>query len=108
MKPVVDLSPLGTARLKAEDPMLAWLGPVRERLASSFGIEPEVSYLAWEVARWPADLELEERKALVLLILTALIALRQGSTRLSLGGDPGRAVRLDVACRLLDGAREST
>jgi exodeoxyribonuclease V alpha subunit len=104
MKPVVDLSPLGTARLKAEDPLLAWLGPVRERLASLFGIEPEVSYLAWEVARWPADLELEERQALVLLILTALIALRQGSTRLPLRGDSGR---LDIACRLLDGARES-
>ena len=50
MKPVVDLSPLGTARLKAEDPLLAWLSTVQERLASSFGIEPEVSYLAWEVA----------------------------------------------------------
>ena len=103
MKPVVDLSPLGTARPTAEDPFLAWLAPVQERLASSFGIEAEVSYLAWEVARWPADLDLEERKALALLILTALVALRQGSTRLPLRGDLGRAIRLDVACRLLDG-----
>ena len=89
MKPALDLSPLGTARPEVMDPFLAWLLPVRERLASSFGIEPEVSYLAWEVARWPAALDLEERQALALLILTARsVALqRQGSTRLPLQGD---------------------
>jgi exodeoxyribonuclease V alpha subunit len=103
MKPVVDLSPLGTARPDAEDPFLGWLGPVRARLASAFGIEPEVAYLAWEVARWPAELDLQERQALALLVLTALIGLRQGSTRLPLQGDPGRALRLDVASRLLEG-----
>ena len=114
MNPVVDLSPLGTARVGAknasslagdEEALLAWLGPVRERLASAFAIEEEVVFLAWEVARWPVGLEVEERQALALLALTALVALRQGSTRLPLRGEEGRAVRLDLARRLVDDTR---
>jgi exodeoxyribonuclease V alpha subunit len=102
MRAAVVLSPHGTARPPVEDPLLAWLGPVRARLESEFSIEPEVGFLAWEVARWPADFTLEERAALALLVLTALVALRQGSTRLPLGADGGDAARLDIAYRLLD------
>ncbi len=113
MKPVVDLSPLGTARAGAknastlltdDEVLLNWLAPVRERLASEFSVDEEVVFLAWELARWPAGLEVEERQALALLALTALIELRQGSTRLPLRGEEGREVRLDVAHRLLDDA----
>jgi exodeoxyribonuclease V alpha subunit len=113
MKPVVDLSPLGTARVGAknasipegEQALLNWLAPVKERLASAFAIEEEVVFLAWELARWPVELQAEERQALALLALTALVALRQGSTRLPLRNDEGREVRLEVARRLLDDAR---
>ena len=113
MKPVVDLSPLGTARAGAknastlptdEEALLNWLGPVKEQLASAYAIEEEVVFLAWELARWPAGLNVEERQALALLALTALVELRQGSTRLPLRGEEGREVRLEVARRLLDDA----
>jgi exodeoxyribonuclease V alpha subunit len=104
MKAVVDLSPLGSARPADPDPLLAWLAPVQERLGSAFSVEPEVGYLAWEVARWPADLTVAERAALTLLVLTALVTLRQGSTRLPLRGEEGRGLRLEVARRLLDEA----
>jgi exodeoxyribonuclease V alpha subunit len=100
MKATLGLSPHGAARPPVEDPLLAWLGPVRERLDSEFAIDPEVAFLAWEVARWPAELTFEERAALALLVLSALVALRQGSTRLPLGAD-GETVRLDIAHRLL-------
>jgi exodeoxyribonuclease V alpha subunit len=100
MKATAGLSPHGAARPPVDDPLLAWLGPVRERLDSEFAIEPEVGFLAWEVARWPADLTFEERAALALLVLSALVALRQGSTRLPMGAD-GDPVRLDIAHRLL-------
>jgi exodeoxyribonuclease V alpha subunit len=102
MKAAAALSPHGTARPPVEDALLDWLGPVRARLASEFGIEPEVGFLAWEVARWPDGLDLEERQALALLVLTALVALRQGSTRLPLGDDEGRDMRHEIAARLLD------
>jgi len=114
MKPVVDLSPLGTARAGArkastspmtdEEALLHWLGPVKERLGSAYSIEEEVAFLAWEFARWPAGLNVEERQALALLALTALVELRQGSTRIPLRGEEGREVRLEVARRLLDDA----
>ena len=114
MKPVVNLSPLGSARAGAKDApslpeeeeaLLHWLGPVKERLASAYAIEEEVVFLAWELARWPAGLNVEERQALALLALTALVELRQGSTRLPLRGEEGREVRFDVARRLLDDTR---
>jgi exodeoxyribonuclease V alpha subunit len=110
MSPVVDLSPFGTARADIEGTraagddeaaLLGWLGGVRERLVSTFAVEDEVAFLAWEVARWPSGLTVEDRAALALLVLSALVALRQGSTRLPLRGPEGRATRLDLARRLL-------
>lgn len=110
MRTAAPLSPLGTARAavasaRPPDPadaaLLAWLAPVRERLATAFAVEDEVALLAWELARWPAGLALNERAALSLLALSALLALRQGSTRLPLRGPHGRAFRLDLARRLL-------
>jgi exodeoxyribonuclease V alpha subunit len=106
MKAAVDLAPLGSARPPVSDPLLAWLRPVQETLGSEFAIEPEVALLAWELARWPAGLDLEERKALVLLALGALVALRQGSTRLPLRGEESR-LRLDLTQRLFGAAGET-
>ena len=109
MRPLTELSPSGTARAvvttvgSAGDDdataLLAWLRPVRERLAASFNLEEEVGFLAWELARLPEGLNREERASLLLLALTALIALRQGSTRLPFRD---RAVRLEIARQLLE------
>jgi exodeoxyribonuclease V alpha subunit len=107
MRPLTELSPSGTARAAVatgaptgddESALLAWLRPVRERLAASFNLEEEVAFLAWELGRLPDGLNREERAAVILLALTALIALRQGSTRLPLRD---RAVRLEIARQLL-------
>jgi exodeoxyribonuclease V alpha subunit len=104
MKRLTDLSPLGTARAALgatpddEAPLLAWLGPVRERLAARFNLDDEVAFLAWELGRWPEGLDHADQAALVLLALTALIAQSQGSTRLPLAD---RAFRLQIAAQLL-------
>lgn len=108
MRPLTELSPLGTARaaVKSGSPsenddgasLLAWLRPVRERLAASFNLEEEVAFLAWELGGLPDGLSREERASLILLALTALIALRQGSTRLPFRD---RALRLEIARQLL-------
>jgi exodeoxyribonuclease V alpha subunit len=104
MNPAVTLSPLGTARPTVEDPLVAWLEPVLARLQSEFAIDREIGFLAWELARWPEGLALDERAALTILILTALVGLRQGSTRVSLSAEAGDALRPDVARRLLNPA----
>jgi exodeoxyribonuclease V alpha subunit len=115
MRTAAPLSPLGTARAAitsvqpadtAEAALLAWLAPVRERLVTAFAVEDEIALLAWELARWPAGLDLDDRAALTLLALSAMLALRQGSTRLPLRGTEGRAFRLDLARRLLGDAPE--
>ncbi|WP_406699287.1 exodeoxyribonuclease V subunit alpha [Singulisphaera sp. Ch08] len=108
MRPLSELSPFGTARAAVsagasskgddESALLAWLRPVRERLASSFNLEEEVAFLAWELGRLPDGLSREERASLILMALTALVALGQGSTRIPFR-DP--AVRLDTARQLL-------
>ncbi|AGA28701.1 exodeoxyribonuclease V subunit alpha [Singulisphaera acidiphila] len=108
MRPLTELSPSGTARAVVatglppseddEAALLAWLRPVRERIAASFNLEEEVAFLAWELGRLPPGLNREERAALILLALTALIALRQGSTRLPFRD---RAIRLEIARQLL-------
>ncbi|SIN71271.1 DNA helicase/exodeoxyribonuclease V, alpha subunit [Singulisphaera sp. GP187] len=108
MRPLTELSPFGTARAAVsagapsgdddETALLAWLRPVRERLAASFNLEEEVAFLAWELGRLPDGLNRQERAALILLALTALVTLGQGSTRLPFRD---RAVRLDTARQLL-------
>lgn len=63
MRPLTELSPSGTARAVVatglppseddEAALLAWLRPVRERIAASFNLEEEVAFLAWELGRLP-------------------------------------------------------
>ncbi|WP_422927165.1 exodeoxyribonuclease V subunit alpha [Singulisphaera sp. PoT] len=105
-----DLSPLGVARASLArghsqgDPdaeLLRWLAPVRERVRTLYNLDDEIPFLAWELARWQAGLNLEDRRALVMLVLSALVHMRQGSTRLPLVGEAGRKVRLEMATQLL-------
>jgi exodeoxyribonuclease V alpha subunit len=109
MKGPIVLSPLGTAREGigvsgqpvAELDLLSWLGQVREQLKTLYNLEEEVAFLAWELARWQPGLEAGERQALILLILTALIQERQGSTRIPFRSSEGRSLRLKLAQGLL-------
>ena len=118
MNAQVDLSPLGTARevvagggippsLDASDlsalDLLDWYRTIREPLKAFYNLEDEIALIAWE---WPAGrtgLGLIEQQAVMLLILTALVHLREGSTRILLRGEVGRSRRLDFADRLLKG-----
>jgi exodeoxyribonuclease V alpha subunit len=109
MKGPIVLSPLGTARegvgasgqLEAELDLLGWLGHIREQLTKLYNMEEDVAFLAWELARWQPGLETDERQALILLILTALIQERQGSTRIAFRSSDGRALRRKLAKGLL-------
>ena len=109
MKGPIVLSPLGTARAgigvtgqpDAELDLLGWLGHIREQLRTLYNMEEEVAFLAWELARWQAGLDSDERQALILLILTALIQERQGSTRIAFRNAEGRALRRKLAKGLL-------
>ena len=58
--------------------------------------------IAWELARWQDGLELIEQQALLLLMVTMLIHLRQGSTRIGCA-ERKAAVRFDLASRVLKG-----
>jgi exodeoxyribonuclease V alpha subunit len=114
MKPrLIELSPLGTALAAVGNrsipeldlAILEWLRQVRENLRTCYNIDDEVGFLAWELARWQPGLELTERQALILLILSALVQVQLGSTRVTFEGAPGRALRLELADRLLTGVR---
>ena len=116
MKKALDLSPFGTAReaitvaspaplagslAASESELLSWFRKIRERLKALYSIEDEIALVAWELARWQDGLGLFEQQTLILLILTVLVQLRQGSTRICLRGEKGRSIRLDLASRLL-------
>jgi exodeoxyribonuclease V alpha subunit len=113
-----ELSPLGTAReamigaiptrrdgnaTASDQDLLAWYRKVQVPLQALYSVEDEVALIAWELVRWQDGLTLFEQQALLLLVLTVLVHLRQGSTRIRLRGAEGRLVRLDLASRLLKG-----
>jgi len=129
MKGPIELSAFGTARTavatvglatesrsgsafavvpEPEVALLEWLKKVREPLTTLYNLEDEIAFIAWELARWQPGINLIERQALILLILTALVHLRLGSTRIALRGEQGRALRLDLARRLLSGVKPQT
>src|SRR5271170_7777382 len=118
MKEPVDLSPLGTAReaidgncptrspdssAAREQDLLCWYRKIRGPLKSLYNVEDEVGLIAWDLTRCQVGLGLIDQQALMLLILTILVHLRQGSTRIPLRGPEGVAIRLDLASRLLKG-----
>ena len=119
----VDLSPLGTARevvdgaslpplsdvaTASAQNLLNWYRTIREPLKAFYNLEDEVALIAWELARWQDGLGLIEQQAVMLLILTVLVHLREGSTRILLRGDIGRARRRELAERLLKGIEPSS
>jgi exodeoxyribonuclease V alpha subunit len=113
----IGLSPLGTARvaLGANDQtndtpgqdaaLLAWLQGLREPIETEYNLESEILAIAWELTRWQPGLSAKEYHALSLLILLALVQLRQGSTRITLRGPKGDELRLDFARRMLGKTR---
>jgi exodeoxyribonuclease V alpha subunit len=116
MKRSFNLTPLGTARAAIDDlwpapapdrsatseqEVLAWYRQIYEPLKAQYSIEDEVALVAWELARWQEGLMLFEQQAVILLVLAVLVQLRQGSTRIRLRGQEGRAIRLELASRLL-------
>ena len=118
MKRPLDLSPLGTAReaivgagraplpgsaTTSEQDLLCWYRKLREPLKALYSVEDEVAIIAWELARWQDGLGLIEQQALILLVLTVIVHLRQGSTRIRLRGEEGRALRREFADRVLRG-----
>ena len=93
MKRPLDLSPLGTAReaicgashsplpaspTASEQELLCWFNKIREPLRTLYNVEDEIGLIAWELARWQEGLELIEKQALILLVLTVLVHLRNG------------------------------
>jgi exodeoxyribonuclease V alpha subunit len=80
-----------------------WCKKIREPLKAQYSADDECALIAWELARWQDGLLYTEQQALILLILTVLVHLRQGSTRIRLRGPEGRLMRLDLAARLLKG-----
>jgi len=126
MKGPIELSPFGTARAavtsvglaavsgfgsqspfvpEPEIALLGWLRHVREQLRALYNLEDEIAFIAWELARWQPGINLIERQALILLILTPLVHLRLGSTRIVLHGERGWTLRHDFARRLLTGVQ---
>ena len=116
MKRSFDLSPLGTAReaitasrsvplpghsAETAQQLLDWYRQIREPLKAHYSVEDEVALIAWELARWQDGLALIEQQAVILLVLTVLVQLRQGSTRIRLRDQEGRSIRLELASRLL-------
>jgi exodeoxyribonuclease V alpha subunit len=85
----------------SEITLLDWLEQIREPLRMLYNLEDEVTFIAWELARWQPGINLIERQAVIMLILMALVHLRMGSTRIALHGEKGKALRLDFASRLL-------
>ena len=103
MKPLSSMSAYRDRRTAATDQeLLSWFAKIAEPLKALYGVEFEVALIAWELARWQPGFGLLERQALIVLVLTVIVHLQEGSTRIRLRGDQGRALRLDTANRLLD------
>jgi exodeoxyribonuclease V alpha subunit len=59
--------------------------------AAELNLDPAAVHVAVEIAAMEADLDVEQRLAVVLLITASLAALQQGSTRLPVAGGQARA-----------------
>ncbi len=123
MKNSIVISPYGTActailrrdsaSLSAGDEpsspetnLLDWLEQLREPLKALCNMEDEIVYIAWELARWQKGLAMRERQAVILLILSALIQLRQGSTRIALrSGADDQSRQMELIRGILGGVQ---
>ena len=89
-----------------ETNLLDWLEQLREPLKALCNMEDEIVYIAWELARWQEGLAMRERQAVILLILSALIQLRQGSTRIALrGGADDQSRQMELIRGILGGVQ---
>jgi exodeoxyribonuclease V alpha subunit len=89
MIPLVDLSPLGTARSQLGQPAAGLAFPESLRAGvREYDLPAESVSLAWEIARLAPGASPEQGEALLVLALATLIAARQGSTRVPLPGAP--------------------
>ncbi|HET9449287.1 MAG TPA: AAA family ATPase, partial [Aggregicoccus sp.] len=61
---------------------------------------PELLHLAWELARCAPQASAAESRCLVLLAFAALVSVREGSTRMPVRGEEGRAYLGAVLARL--------
>lgn len=99
MIPLVELSPLGTARSRLGEPAAGLAFPDSLRAGvREYDLPAESVSLAWEIARLAPGLSPEQGEALLVLALATLIAARQGSTRVPLADSPeetGQAPYLD-------------
>jgi hypothetical protein len=123
MKSSIELSPFGTARAAvaggdqasgarvgspsgSEIALLEWLEQLRVPLNTQYNLDDDIAYIAWELARWQEGLAPRERQALILLILSALIQLRQGSTRIALrSGADDQTRRIELVKGMLVGVQ---
>jgi len=103
-------SPFGIARelgFRQETPELETLAPLvahlGRRLRAQYSAEPELAWLALEPVRWVEGLEDEDRRALLLLVLAALVSQRDGSTRLPLFEPEGRQYLQEILLSLIEG-----
>lgn len=90
-------SPLGTARqlflghTPFQEARASALLDTLHRAAEQHEEGRNALLLAWELSRYQEGLSLSEYQALLLLLLASLLTMRQGSTRMPVLGDAGRA-----------------
>jgi exodeoxyribonuclease V alpha subunit len=110
MIPLVELSPLGTARSRLGQPASGLAFPDALRAGvREYDLPAESVSLAWEIARLVHGASPAQGEALLVLALATLIAARQGSTRVPLPGAPeqdGDAPYLDSVEERLGLSRE--
>jgi exodeoxyribonuclease V alpha subunit len=100
------LSPFGTARdrfaqLRGEAPVGDELARFARRIdVSRHDVDDEMVFVATELVRWQPGLSADDRRALALLLMSSMLSVRQGSTRLPLEGAPLR----ELAASILPGA----
>src|SRR5215218_6328502 len=68
--------------------------------ASQWEDGPEMLHLAWELARCAPEASAAEARGLVMLAFAALVSVREGSTRMPVRGEAGRALLSAVLERL--------
>jgi len=61
-----------------------------EAALPSFNLDPSVAHLAAEIAAFDRDLRVDQRLALIMLIVASMVALSEGSTRLPVTGPLAR------------------
>ena len=116
MNAAPDLHPLGTARSAIGEPAkgIAFPQPLQAAVGE-YDLPAETVTLAWEIAKLASSASPAQKQAVLALALAALIAARQGSTRISLDAGAGKGadasdletilVRLGMTAEEIGGVR---